>query len=335
MNGRRRNKPRAAVAPNTMHYRLAIVALIVALALSPILIALAGGTTTITAAGGVFIVGNTGGTTYRVAQSFIPYGGVLSQFTFKLLSTSGSPTGGITWGVYTDRGSGAGPSTLLSTGVIAVPVANAINTVNVTSGPSLADATLYWLVLETVSQSSGNYWGWQGSGVTTYADGTCRYQSNSTSITGGTWISDGNTYDCESAFTTVDPPTETPTPTNTPTATNTPTNTYTPTATNTPSNTPTGTLTPSSTPTETLTPSNTPTETPTATYTPSATPTVYTWTPTKTPNIFVYTSLTTGQMVAVEYRITAGDVMIGSLLILLIILTGVILFLLLLRRRAG
>lgn len=264
----------------------------------------AGGTTTISATGSSAGIGTVASTHYSAAQSFEVYGGYLASFSFKLLADTGAPTGNIAWRI-TDNNSSKPGNTLASGDVLAT--ASATNTVDIGEGtrPLLLDSTTYWLVLAPVTWvDGGNRWNWQTSTVSTYSQGELKYSTDGTN-----WSA--YNLDAQSSFTTVDPPTDTPTDTATATDTLTP------------SNTPTGTLTPSNTPTDTATPTNT------------ATATIYTWTPTSTPNLYVITTLTTGQEVAVKYEITAGNILETSFLIVLVGLSGFSVFLLMLRRRGA
>lgn len=228
---------------------LAIMLICLVLLAQPGLNVFAGGTTTITGSGTVFPIGNNGGDKYA-AQSFQISSGILTQITYTLEASNGTPTGTITWEIQTNN-AGSPSGTVLQTGTHS-PTASATNTVTVTGGISLASATTYWLVLKpTSAQSLGNFWRWQSSLSSTYANGNASQYS-------GTWNSFSLEYDLDCSITTTDP-TPTPTASNTAvpgTATNTPIP-GTPTDTPIPG-TPTITLTPSLT----FTPSNTPTPTP-------------------------------------------------------------------------
>lgn len=128
--------------------------------------------------GAAVVLGNLSGTSYRQAQSFtITQAGRITQITFDLAQSVGSPTGTLTWEICTNS-SGA-PDSVLITGTL-TPTASATNTINVSSSVDLATG-LYWLVLyPTTPQSSGNYWWWRSSRSAAFTTGWMVY-----STTGG------------------------------------------------------------------------------------------------------------------------------------------------------
>lgn len=140
----------------------------------------------------VAIIGDATNTEYRQAQSFTPSAtGRLSQFTFELSTSTGSPTGSLHWQIRTDSG-GSGPTTagttILASGDIAngSVVANATNTVNISNGPVLTSGTKYWIVLYADAQATDVRWRLKFNNTGGYAGGEIRQSSNS----GTSWIAD-------------------------------------------------------------------------------------------------------------------------------------------------
>lgn len=117
-------------------------------------------------------VGNLSGDTYIIGQSFTTVdGGTLIQLSFTLGSNNGSPSGDITWSIRANNG-GDPNATLLTSGTI-TPTPSSVNTVNLTVGQqiTLSPSTIYWFVIETVPQTSGNYYRVVRSASSTYAGG--------------------------------------------------------------------------------------------------------------------------------------------------------------------
>lgn len=111
-----------------------------------------GGTTTVATSGSTtFTIGASSDT--RAAQSFQVSDGFLSQITFNIQSTTSSPTGTITWGIYDDNISI--PGNLLQSGTITPSVGN--NTVTVSSGIFLSAGATYWLVLRSTAIQAGSW----------------------------------------------------------------------------------------------------------------------------------------------------------------------------------
>lgn len=130
----------------------------------------AGGTLDFDATGGSSIIGDVGGTERAVAQQFTPAAtGQLTQIKVTLSSNNNSPSGNITWKIQNDNGSNLPDGSNLASDNFS-PTASAENTINVSGGPILDGSTKYWLILETVNQSSNDYYKWLASSSDTYAD---------------------------------------------------------------------------------------------------------------------------------------------------------------------
>lgn len=156
-----------------------------------------GGTLTITGSiNSSSEIGNNGGSNRAAAQSFSPTaGGHLTQFTVTLTTSTGSPTGTMTW--YIKTGSAGSGGTVLATGTF-TPTASATNTINVSGGPFLNTATTYYLVLvSTSAQSTNNYWNWSADSANPYAAGDGFFSTDN-----GASFSSGS-RDLFCAFTTV------------------------------------------------------------------------------------------------------------------------------------
>ena len=156
---------------------------------------IAGDTITINASGAHGVLGkNSGGTQFENAMSFSTVnGGQLTQFTFDLVASTGSPTGGITWYVETDN-SGEPSGTNLGTGYISSPTASATNTVSSLS-IYLNESTLYWLRLVADTQSTNNYWRMEAQSSSIYSGGNRAYSGDG----GSSWTTDA--YDYAFSFT--------------------------------------------------------------------------------------------------------------------------------------
>lgn len=127
-----------------------------------------------------FIIGDDGGTEYRIARQFqLRSSGYLQQFSFALRANTGSPVGGISWEV---RENNAGnPGNLLQTGSVSV-TPSATNTVTVGSGVLLSADTTYWMVLYAAAQANNNFYEWQSA-----QDLTSRTQIVFSTNGGSTW----------------------------------------------------------------------------------------------------------------------------------------------------
>ncbi len=114
-----------------------------------------GGQIVISLSGYPSYVGTTGGLYYGLMQSFIPVPGVLDEILIQFGANNGTPTGTISWDVLQNYNGVM--STTEASGTF-TPVENAENTINVSSGPFLYNAS-YWLrLIPTDDQTEGNYW---------------------------------------------------------------------------------------------------------------------------------------------------------------------------------
>ena len=130
----------------------------------------AGGTLDFDASGGDSVIGDVGDEERAVAQQFTPAAtGQLTQIKVTLTSSDGSPSGNITWKIQQDNGSDLPDGSNLASGNFS-PTASAENTINVSGGPILDGSTKYWLILETVNQSTSDRYKWQASSSNTYID---------------------------------------------------------------------------------------------------------------------------------------------------------------------
>jgi hypothetical protein len=155
----------------------------------------AGGTLTVTQTGTNSGIGDAAGVEYAEAQSFIPTGGRLTQFTILLDANVGSPTGNITWEIQTDS-AGLPSNTVLQTGSFA-PTASATNTITVSDGICLSGSSTYHLVLKTVAQPNDTSYRWHSGTSAPYANGQHTYSSSPFT----SWSTVAN--DCQFTVTTV------------------------------------------------------------------------------------------------------------------------------------
>lgn len=162
----------------------------------------AGSTTTITASGGTaLVIGNNGVSQFEAAQSFtLSAAGKLSQIKIRHGANGGTPSGTMTYIITHNSSFSSTPPqatspklTYLATGTY-TPTASAENVINISGSDYLPDdTTLRLWLFPTNTQSSGNYWTWQTSATSTYANGQC-----ADTINGGyTWSAKSYDAQCE------------------------------------------------------------------------------------------------------------------------------------------
>lgn len=137
------------------------------------------------------VVGNT--SDQWLAQGFQVTAGQFTQFKIYFSVSFGSPTGTMTWELRTNSG-GVPSTTILASGTF-TPADSSLNTINVTSGPTLSAATTYHMVLRSTTPQ-GAARGWQ-----LYQSTSSVYASGSVSIYTGSWASSASN-DLNSEFTT-------------------------------------------------------------------------------------------------------------------------------------
>ncbi len=144
----------------------------------------AGGTTTIDS-GGITgaVLGDSGGSEYRLAQSFQVTTGVLSQITVYIGSNFGSPTGALTWEVRTNNTT-IPSATVLQSGTHTI-TPSSDNIITVTNGVQLVTGTTYWLVLSVPAQSTGNYYQPVYNTANPYANGVLKQDVDGANTWGG------------------------------------------------------------------------------------------------------------------------------------------------------
>jgi hypothetical protein len=151
-------------------------------------------TTTITATGTTAPLGDSGGTEYEQAQSFVPSAGKLIKVTVTFGANTGSPSGNAT--VRIREEDNTRPGTILAT-TTCTPVASSTVTINLPTGPDVT-ATTYWLHLAVPAQATNARYNWQGQTPSVYASG-----NQSQTIDAGTnWTKDA-TLDLQCAFTVI------------------------------------------------------------------------------------------------------------------------------------
>jgi hypothetical protein len=139
-----------------------------------------GGTTTIAPVAGTgdaFVGKFDVGYVRQEAQGFqVAVSGTLTQITVTLGALTAGAPGDMTWEVCAD--SGGVPGAILQSGSW-TPTVNAVNTIAVTGGVSLATGVQYWLVLHlTVTPLGIAYYTWK-FGTGNYAGGNNAIQTNS------------------------------------------------------------------------------------------------------------------------------------------------------------
>lgn len=149
------------------------------------------------------LAGNSGGTVFWPAQSFLGIGGTITQITLAFITNLGSPTGTLTWEIRTDN-AGQPSTTVLDTGAF-TPVASSTNTITVTSGVVLTTGTTYWIVLKpTTAQALNTGWRWQKNNVGTYPNGVGAFTDNG----GASWTVPSGDFEFSVTTSAVNPNTE-------------------------------------------------------------------------------------------------------------------------------
>lgn len=155
---------------------------------------LSGDSITWSASGTLAALGDLSGSEYRLAQSFTTVnGGVFSQFTVDFGANVNSPSGDVTWTLETDN-AGSPSGTVLDIGTF-TPTPSATNTVNVSNGPTLDAAMIYWITLSVPAQSTNNRYQVVAQSTSAYAGGEYQY-----TINGGAWQDPGS-YDMDMTIT--------------------------------------------------------------------------------------------------------------------------------------
>ena len=129
-----------------------------------------------------YAIGESGGVQVWGGQGFqVTQGGRFTQATFSFATNVGTPSGTVTWELRSNN-AGVPSSTILESGTF-TPTASATNTITPAGTTSLAEGTLYWLILRpTNTQSSGNRWQLNYSTANPYA-----YDSAFSTNSGASW----------------------------------------------------------------------------------------------------------------------------------------------------
>jgi hypothetical protein len=129
----------------------------------------AGGTLDVNGSGAVSAIGDVGDLERSTAQQFTPSAsGQLTQFKITLSGNNGSPTGQIYYQIQQDDGSDLPDGTILASGSWS-PTPSVENTITVTDGPLLDGSTKYWIILNTIDQSTNQRYQWQRATSDVYA----------------------------------------------------------------------------------------------------------------------------------------------------------------------
>jgi hypothetical protein len=152
-------------------------------------------------------VGDSGGTDFRLAQSFTPsVSGYLTSITFNAGATAGSPSGLPQYGIYTNNAISSIPTATSlagSTGTMGAWTASANNTITFPGGPYLAAGTTYWLMLSLPTmQATGANYSVNRNATGAYGSGQMKWDSTTGASFPGTWAGGGGTNDMRVSITT-------------------------------------------------------------------------------------------------------------------------------------
>jgi hypothetical protein len=141
---------------------------------------LAGQTITVDNAGvNVSILGDSGGTEFRVAQSIlVSVGGRITSVSVRFGANTGTPLGLVTLSIC---GAGTNPGAALAS-VTFAPNPNADNVIPIPNGPIISAGVTPWVMLEPPAQATGNSWSVL-RGTNPYASGQMKQDANNA----GTW----------------------------------------------------------------------------------------------------------------------------------------------------
>lgn len=115
-----------------------------------------------------------------IAQSFTPTTtGVLSRISVYLGKT-GMPSTNLTLHITTDNGGKPSSSDIANTSITPTQVGTSPSWIDSSfaSPPTLTTGTKYWIVLDSSSDSSSNYWNWRKDSTGAYASNTGKYTSS-------------------------------------------------------------------------------------------------------------------------------------------------------------
>jgi hypothetical protein len=154
---------------------------------------IAGAGATITAdtsAATSYRVGDAGGNERREAQSLLMTAGQLTQITFNMAGSSGTPSpAGMVVEFWSNTGgtpgSGGIPSTVLYSTTVSSPLVG-VNTINITDGP-LIDAGHYWTVFSCLPQATNVGYNIRGGTTSGYANGVSLFDQTAALPFPGSW----------------------------------------------------------------------------------------------------------------------------------------------------
>lgn len=147
-------------------------------------------------------LGDTGGTDFRVAQSWqASAAGRVSSITFRAGATTGAPSAFPSWSIEADDGTGKPSGVALAGGTMASWNASADNTITVTDGPFQATGETLWFVLQLPMQATNNNYIVIRNASGAYVSGVMKWESTTGGSFPGTWGLGGGTNDMRVSIT--------------------------------------------------------------------------------------------------------------------------------------
>lgn len=102
------------------------------------------------------IIGDSAGSEFAHAGSFIPIPGILKSFSILFSASAGAPTGDINWRLHLpDPGNSDRPGDVLMSGLF-TPIASTLNKIDVVDGVYLDSGQMYWLSFTGVDNQALN-----------------------------------------------------------------------------------------------------------------------------------------------------------------------------------